>query len=99
MLKGALVRAAYVEVMAHLDLSQGVQELIVAVGEHVQLVACVSLCLLLGLREAGLVSRCQFNVYFHILQMKKVTKTQNMGKKINLLHLQQASINTFENTF
>ncbi len=82
MLEVALVRAAYVEVVAHLDLSQGVQELVVAVGEHVQLVACVSLSLLLGLREAGLVSRCQFNVYLHILQMKKVTKIRNMGKKL-----------------
>lgn len=82
MLEVALVRAAYVEVVSHLDLSQGVQELVVAVGEHVQLVACVSLSLLLGLREAGLVSRCQFNVYLHILQMKKVTKIRNMGKKL-----------------
>lgn len=57
-LEGALVRATYVEVIAHLDLSQGVQELVVAVGEHVQLVACVSLRLLFGLGEAGLVSRC-----------------------------------------
>lgn len=74
MLKGALVRAAYVEVMAHLDLSQGVQELIMAVGEHVQLVACISFPLLLGLRETGLVTRCQFDVYLHILQTKKVSK-------------------------
>lgn len=87
MLEVALVRAAYAEVMAHLDLSQGVQELVMAVGEHVQLVACVSLCLLLGLREAGLVSRCQFNVYLHILQMKKVTKHEIWGKNCYLATL------------
>lgn len=68
------MRVTYVQVIAHLDLSQGVQELVVAVGEHMQLVACVSLCLLLGLGEAGLVSRCQFNVYLHILQMKRSQK-------------------------
>lgn len=71
-----------------------------AVGEHVQLVACISLSLLLGLREAGLVSRCQFNVYLHILQMEKGHKNTKYGKTIViLLHLQQASMNTFESTF
>lgn len=70
------VRAAYVGVMTHLDLSQGVQELVVAVGEHVQLVARVSLRLLLGLGQAGLVSRCQLNVYLHILWMKRSQKHQ-----------------------
>lgn len=62
------------EGVAHLDLSQGVQELVVAVGEHVQLVACIPLCLLFGLGEAGLVSRCQFNVNLHILQTKRSKK-------------------------
>ena len=64
-------QVAYVEVAAHLDLSEGVQELVMAVGEHVQLVASVSLCLLLGLRQAGLVSGGQLNVYLHILQTAK----------------------------
>ena len=52
---------------AHLDLSERVQELVVAVGEHVQLVPCVSLCLLLGLGQCRLVSRRQLDVYLHIL--------------------------------
>lgn len=70
--------------MAHLDLSQGVQELVVAVGEHVQLVACVSLRLLFGLGEAGLVSRCQFDVYLHILQMKKGNENTKYGKRTEI---------------
>lgn len=49
---------AYVEVAAHLDLSKGIQELVMAIGEHVQLVAGVALRLLLGLRQAGLIPRC-----------------------------------------
>lgn len=60
--------------MSHLDLSQGVQELVVAVGEHVQLVARVFLCLLLGLGQTGLVSRCQLNVDLHILKIKRSQK-------------------------
>lgn len=51
----------------YLHFAQGVQELVVAVGKHVQLVAGVALRLLLGLGQAGLVSRRQLNVDLHVL--------------------------------
>lgn len=54
----------------HLDLSKGIKELVMAVGEHVQLVAGVALGLLLGLRQAGLIPGCQLNVYLHILDTR-----------------------------
>lgn len=38
-----------------------------AVGEHVQLVARVSLGLLLSLRDGSLVARCKLDVYFDVL--------------------------------
>lgn len=54
----------------HLDLSKGIQELVMAVGEHVQLVAGIALCLLLGLRQTGLIPGCQLNVYLYILDTR-----------------------------
>jgi len=39
----------------------------VAVGQHVQLVAGVSLRLLLRLGDGGLVARRQLDVYLHVL--------------------------------
>lgn len=42
-----------------------------AVGQHVQLVACIPLSLLLGLGDGGLVTWCQLYVYLHILVQKK----------------------------
>lgn len=61
------VLVTYVEVATHLDLAKRIQELVMAVGKHVQLVAGVALRLLLGLRQAGLIPGCQLNVYLHIL--------------------------------
>lgn len=54
----------------HLDLSKGIQELVMAVSEHVQLVASVTFCLLLGLWQAGLIPGCQLNVYLHVLDTR-----------------------------
>ena len=58
---------ACVRLHGYLDLPQRVQELVVAVGEHVQLVPGVPLRLLLGLGEGGLVAGCQLNVDLHVL--------------------------------
>lgn len=52
------VRAVSMRTKPYLDFPQRVEELVVAVGEHVQLVACVSLGLLLGLGDGGLVAWC-----------------------------------------
>lgn len=56
----------------YLDLPQRVQELVMAVGEHVQLVPRVSLRLLLRLRQRRLVAGRQLDVDLHVLQREEV---------------------------
>lgn len=66
MLNGATVGGVWLR--RYLDLPQRVQELVMAVGEHVQLVPCVSLRLLLRLRQRRLVTGRQLDVDLHVLQ-------------------------------
>lgn len=63
--------------VTYLHLAQRVEELIVAVGEHVQLVASIALRLLLGLGQAGLVPWRQLDVDLHVLQNAHTKSNQN----------------------
>lgn len=55
----------------NLHLSKGVKELVVPVGQHVQLIANVLLGKLLRFGCTGLIPRSQLNVYFDILCRSK----------------------------
>ena len=79
--------------MTHLHFAKRVQELVVAVGEHVQLVAGVTVRLLLGLGQAGLVARRQLDVYLHVLRDRATEGRQRWKKKNTKHHQNHASAN------
>lgn len=76
----------------NLHFSKGVQEFVMPVGQHVQLIANVLLREFLSFRCTGLISRCQLNVYFNILHRSKQLKACREFQS-TLLFLSQANTN------